>query len=364
MDPLTQGLLGAVASQAAFTKQLGRWAGLIGFVAGFAPDLDVIYVNPADPVHGFIYHRHITHAFAAIPLGGALVALAFVFIPRLRERRWWVVAAATLGWATHGLLDTCTSYGTQMLLPFSSKRLAWDILPIVDLFFTPVLLVGCASALWRRGPLPARIVLGIAGLYILCGVWMQARASSAQRAIAELRGHSIEHGRVMPAPGTLVLWRSIYIEDGVMYADGLRTPWLGTTLVKAGHSLPVATLQKRAEREKRVFKVFAWFSDGFVGELPGESPPVVADMRYSTSSHTFSPLWGIRYGEDGPENWSTEERGEYADRLLSLLIKGDRSWRPLREFKDTGFAKEEAQTVEHDEDSAPLVTEDTKDQGE
>ena len=43
MDTFTHGLLGAAASQAIFAKQLPRSAGLIGFIAGIAPDLDLFF---------------------------------------------------------------------------------------------------------------------------------------------------------------------------------------------------------------------------------------------------------------------------------------------------------------------------------
>jgi inner membrane protein len=41
VDTFTHGLLGAAAAQAIFGKKLPRSAGLIGFVAGMAPDLDL-----------------------------------------------------------------------------------------------------------------------------------------------------------------------------------------------------------------------------------------------------------------------------------------------------------------------------------
>ena len=41
-----------------------------------------------------------------------------------------------MGYATHGLLDSCTSYGTQLFWPFSDVRVAWDTMSIVDPLFT------------------------------------------------------------------------------------------------------------------------------------------------------------------------------------------------------------------------------------
>ena len=40
------------------------------------------------------------------------------------------------GYATHALLDACTTYGTQLFLPFSNTRVAWNNVSVVDPLFT------------------------------------------------------------------------------------------------------------------------------------------------------------------------------------------------------------------------------------
>ena len=62
MDTFTHGLLGAAASQAVFAKKLPRGAGLIGFIAGMAPDLDLFLGSGTDPVASIVYHRQFTHS--------------------------------------------------------------------------------------------------------------------------------------------------------------------------------------------------------------------------------------------------------------------------------------------------------------
>ena len=42
---------------------------------------------------------------------------------------------STLGILTHGFLDACTSYGTSLFWPFSSTRVSWNVISIVDPFF-------------------------------------------------------------------------------------------------------------------------------------------------------------------------------------------------------------------------------------
>ena len=62
MDPLTQGTLGAALPQSLSQKQLAGSAGLLGFLAGMAPDLDVLIRSSSDPLLFLEYHRQFTHS--------------------------------------------------------------------------------------------------------------------------------------------------------------------------------------------------------------------------------------------------------------------------------------------------------------
>ena len=61
MDPLSQATLGAAAAQSVITKADLARIGLIGALAGMAPDLDVLIQSPTDPLLQLEYHRQFTH---------------------------------------------------------------------------------------------------------------------------------------------------------------------------------------------------------------------------------------------------------------------------------------------------------------
>src|ERR671923_2849343 len=111
MDTFTHGLLGAAASQAIFGRKLPRSAGLIGLVAGMAPDLDLFMGSGADPVAGIVYHRQFTHSLIFIPLGALLVSLLFMWMKAFKGARAAVYGAAFGGYGLHPLLDAWPSYG-------------------------------------------------------------------------------------------------------------------------------------------------------------------------------------------------------------------------------------------------------------
>ena len=69
------------------------------------------------------------------------------------------------GYATHGLLDACTSYGTVLFWPFSNERLTWNNISIVDPLLTiPALIL----LLWLQKQIGGDLVfLQLGGLSLI-----------------------------------------------------------------------------------------------------------------------------------------------------------------------------------------------------
>ena len=338
MDPLTQTLLGAVAGQALCGRRLGPAAALLGAVGGAIPDIDVFFPGgeAALPV---AYHRHFTHSLLFVPAGGAAAALPFLLLGRWRRQWKLLITAAVVGCATHGLLDTFTSYGTHLLWPFSSRRLSWDLISIIDPVFTLVLAVGLVWSLFlTKAARPAQIALLVVLGYLGAGFIQHERAAAGQASLARRRGHLIERARVMPTLSNLLVWRSIYEAKGVLYADAIRVPTFGVPALRPGSSLPVvglADLGPQAAGNRRIRRVFAgfWdFADGYVARLPGQER-IIADMRYSLTPEGFDALWGVRITTDGPVpavEWvylATDRRGALAE--LWRDVRDPSRFRPL-----------------------------------
>jgi inner membrane protein len=336
MDPLTHALLGASAAQFAFGRRLPRRAWLVGAGAGLAPDLDFFIRNANDPLLNIELHRQFTHALAFIPIGGALTGLPWLL--RRRARADWrpVLGAATLAYATHGLLDACTNYGTQLLWPFADLRVAWHLVTTIGPPITLLLLVGLLGTLLggRRWP----TALGLVGClaYLCMAVGQQARGIAAQTLIADARGHAIVRAKLFPTVGNPVVWRAVYETDGVLYTDRIR---LGSTpSFKPGNSVPLsaeASLPAALLRNPRVvrdYRRFSRFSDGWVARAPTD-PKVFGDARYSLSTERFEPIWGVRFHPDRelPTEWVDFTRQNRVP-LASLWreISGrDAAYRPL-----------------------------------
>ena len=86
MDPLTQGALGAALPQSTASKSNLITAGIFGFVAGMAADLDVLIRSTKDPLLFLEYHRQFTHSLIFIPVGGIICAILLHWLVGRRRK--------------------------------------------------------------------------------------------------------------------------------------------------------------------------------------------------------------------------------------------------------------------------------------
>jgi inner membrane protein len=270
------------------------------------PDLDVLIRSQNDPLLFFEYHRQFSHSLIFIPFGGLLAALAIWLLLKRRPPFAALYAAATVGYATHGLLDACTTYGTVLLWPFSYRRFSWDLISIVDPIFTLILLIGLLPAWKRFRPTAARC-----GLFLACGYlglgWMQhQRILEFQGRVAAARGQVIERARAYPSFGNLLVWRSFYVNGDRIHVDGLRRGLNGAEKLYPGNSVPrfdLAALSPQPPSGSPLaedLKTYAWFTEGFLGRL-SENPWTLGDMRFSILPNGIEPFWGIAFSPDEPD---------------------------------------------------------------
>ena len=137
MDSLTQIVLGAAVGEAVLGKKVGNKAMLFGAIAGTIPDLDVLTrFLSNDALTAIEWHRGFSHSivFSMIfaPIFGWLV---YKIVPK-KEATWkewsWLMF---WGLFTHPILDSFTTWGTQLFWPFET-RLAFQNIFVIDPLYT------------------------------------------------------------------------------------------------------------------------------------------------------------------------------------------------------------------------------------
>lgn len=333
MDPLSQGILGAAAGGVVGGRKMPRASLLLGFLTGLAADLDVYIPTGGDPTVGWIWHRGFTHALTFIPAGAAACFGLFMIIPALRRQWKTTLLICLAAYATHAPLDALTSYGTQLFWPFTDYRVALDWMPIIDPVWTLTMVALLLVAGITRKPHVAVAALVFAGLYFSFGAWQHSRAVDAVHALAERRGHTIEHYRATPSLGALSLWRGVYVSDGEVYADGIFVPYIGRTRIRTGesrHHIEAGDLLELIDdaEARRQFEVFRWFADDLLVPVEGQPTGIISDGRYSADPAGFSPLWGMDFIEDPPRRYRPTRQFR-RDALLSAMFGRDERYVPL-----------------------------------
>ena len=333
MDPISQAALGAVAPQSIVSKTtrdaMGIFrVGLVGALAGMAPDLDVLIQSSTDPLLQLEYHRQFTHSLIFIPFGAALCALAFWSFLRKHMSYPQIWLIAVLGYGTHGLLDACTTYGTLLLWPFSDARIAWNTISVVDPLFTLPLLFFVVRAAVKNSAVAARWGAAWVAFYLALGAIQEERAAAAGTLLAESRGHINAPVSVKPSFGNLLLWKTVYEYEGKFWVDAVRAGRVITVI--EGESVARLDLKRQYpwldpdSQQATDVERFRWFSNDYLA-VDKEDPLLIVDMRYSHLPNEIKGLWGIRLdptaGNDEHVEWTTRRSADSTrfEQLWSML---------------------------------------------
>lgn len=308
MDPISHAALGsAVAAVGASKyKEEIRAAILIGGFAALLPDLDVLIRSTSDPLLAIEYHRHFTHSIAFIPIGALIAYYLVKLVSKIFKLKSVVTNIRTyfyafVGYASHSFLDSCTTYGTQVLWPFSNLRVAWGIIGIVDPLFTLIIIGLLVLAFVKRNTSSSKFALIFVFFYLSLGTIQRNRAENyANAQMQEKQMVLSERGcDAKPAPLTLFLWRTICetVDDKFEISAWHLGPF-GKVKNYEGGTIAKFSIEKEApwllqnSRQLNDLKRFDWFSSGFIVSHPTQKN-VIGDVRYSLLPSKIDPLWGI-----------------------------------------------------------------------
>lgn len=173
MDSLTQIVLGAACGEVALGKKIGNKAMLFGAFGGTIPDLDVILGNLlyANEIDRLAFHRGFMHSILFALMASLILGLIFYELYNSGKRKdsttikdWiWLFFLSIF---THPILDSFTPYGTQLFLPFTDYRVAFNNISVADPFYTLPFLLCLIVVLFFKRSNPRRMKWTKAGICI------------------------------------------------------------------------------------------------------------------------------------------------------------------------------------------------------
>lgn len=395
MDSLTQIALGAAVAEVTLGKKIGNKSILWGAIAGTIPDLDVLANGFMNPLDALSFHRGISHSFffavlAAVGLGplvhwiyqskwhpwiafscwsalflgigipvlfsstGILVKLiavamiliiVFSFYQRYKKSKPLQLTATHWDWTklffwsiiTHPILDTFTTYGTQLFQPFSSYRAGFNNISVADPLYTiPLIFAIIIMSRYKRTDSKRQTImwlgLGISSLYMAFTIWNKSQINTVFE--NTLKKEKIEYKRYMTSPTILnnVLWFCL-AEREDDYVFGLYSQFDKKKEVEL-QTIPKNWDMLDAQPTDDVINTLQWFSNGYYAVMVRRDGSLqINDMRYGTfdgsaDEESFIFRFGVEKQADGQYVLTDEQAGppneERSDMLKELWtrIKG------------------------------------------
>ncbi|RJG41919.1 metal-dependent hydrolase [Motilimonas pumila] len=281
MDSVTQIALGVSVASAIGFKAYGKKAILIGAALGTLPDLDVL-INYGDAVANYTYHRGFSHSlFVLSALAIGLFILARSFVQTAKDNPWRTFLMIWLSLITHPLLDSFTTYGTQLFWPMPLMPTSWSSMFIIDPLYTLPLLISLLglwlsknSRRWQRINLAA---LTFSCLYLLASQGAKWQINQQLQA-AQLTPSPVF---ISPMPFNIISWR-ILRYDGQQYSEALTYVGNKQPLKWQTHDTGRALLQQFQSPELARLE---WFSNGFLSFQQQQGALHVTDLRLGMAGY-------------------------------------------------------------------------------
>lgn len=211
MDSLTQIVLGAAVGEAVLGKKVGNKAMLYGAIAGTIPDLDTFAGYFVDTVTAIEIHRGFTHSifFSVVfaPVFGWLISR----IERRSVANWkdWSLLMF-FGFITHPVLDSFTTWGTQLFWPLE-LRLDFKSIFVIDPLYTLPFLIFLILALRAERGSEERMKYNTLGIlissgYLLLSLGLKGLAYQKFKAALEDRHVEYRQLETKPSPLNTILW--------------------------------------------------------------------------------------------------------------------------------------------------------------
>lgn len=318
MDSLTQIVLGAACGEIALGKKIGNKALLFGAIGGTIPDLDVFFgkLFYSNSIDIMTFHRGFMHSLTFAFLGafifGYVVHKLYNSGKRLdstTQKDWtWLFFLSIF---THPILDSFTPYGTQLFLPFSDYRVAFNNISVADPTYTLPFLFCLIVAMFFNRTNPKRKKWTKAGIYIssfymLFTIGNKIHINAVFKKSFEEAGISYIRFRTQPTILNNILWYGI-AETETDYKIAYYSLFDRKSI--ADNIISIPKNQSLINMNDPDLERLAWFSNHYYLVEKKENPTriIYNDLRYvmSTPNDSIQAVMNFEVQKEGLR-WETK----------------------------------------------------------
>ncbi len=233
---------------------------------------------------------------------------------KMSTGHWYIFFLLTI--VTHPILDCFTTYGTQLLQPFSNLRVSWNNISVFDPGYTAPFLICLLLASFLRKGSKWRSGFNIAGI-VLSSIYMSWTFSNKRKVNAvfenTLKDKNIAYNRMITTPtiANNLLWNCVAETDSFYY-NGFYSLLDKEPIVSNIITIPINKQLIQGHEDDESIETLQWFSDGF--------------MSYDRKSDGSLQANDLRFGR-----FSTREEDRESFIFSFTLVKNENE-----EFKLTG----------------------------
>jgi inner membrane protein len=284
MDSITQITLGMAVGELVLGKKAGNKAILWGAVAGTIPDLDVLVTPFFNEIDRLAVHRGFSHSLLFVLIFSPILGFLIHKIqknPQIRLMEW--INLSFWGLFTHILLDCFTTYGTQIFVPFSSFRVAWDTIAIIDPFYTVPFLLCILALMFFYRTRPERRILNYIGLglstsYLILALMIKFYVNQKFEDSLKTQKITFQRSMTTPTPFNIILWYGLF-EDENGYWIGLYSLFDGQEPIQFEYEARNQHLVASRLHDPALERLI-WFADGYYCLTEEQGDLYFHDLRF------------------------------------------------------------------------------------
>ena len=280
MDSITHTLFGATIYSSLHKEQatpkMKKALLFTSIVGSQIPDIDVIS-KPFDTQGLYqMWHRGITHSVLFVPIWALLISIMVYSIWRMKDRKIFYLGMGSV--FLHITSDLFNAWGTGYLEPFSSMRISFGTIPIIDFVVWILILGGYLISRLKKYPSYriSRMVLLLIMVHFL---------SQSVQGYFIYQSTKDQYDKQALSASFLPGHFQIFGKKGEVVEISKATIWNQPTVEKTLYSHETADLQSLFKTNPRAKTLYSW--SPFVVVVDNEQQLGVFDPRFYRNGESF-----------------------------------------------------------------------------